>query len=133
MSREALETVIHCGDVVDDLVNVMRQILDLRVEFHGKEVLERALCPLDLRAEHSLTPHIHGDEQIRIRHRLNDPVQPEVARKPLPGVSCRPGACRRRRRSGTETGTACSAGPLRALAPLRARVAAPPGAAAPRS
>jgi hypothetical protein len=66
--RELLQAVAHRYDVVDDLVDVPRDLRDARLELHGKQIVERALRPLDLRAEHCLLSNVHRDEEIRARH-----------------------------------------------------------------
>ena len=72
-----IQAVVHRVDVADDLVDVLRQPAPSRtgLELDREQILERALRPLDLRAEHSLAPDVHVDEEVRVRNGLDDAVQ----------------------------------------------------------
>jgi hypothetical protein len=53
----------------------MGQVGNPRLELDDEQVVERALGALDLRAQHGLTPHVHGDELARVREVADLTVQ----------------------------------------------------------
>ena len=75
---QSSEPVVHRVDVPDDFLNVLGQASPRgrRLQLGGEEVLERALGPLDLRAEDGFAPDVHVDEEVRVWDRLDDAVEP---------------------------------------------------------
>jgi hypothetical protein len=73
--RQALQSVVHRPHIVDDVLHVTRQAASLWTDLECEDILQRALCSLDLGTEHRLTPDIHGDEEIWIRQHARDTVQ----------------------------------------------------------
>lgn len=70
------QPMVHSGDVVHDLFEVCRALLPLLAGLESEDVVERALGPLDLRAQDRLLAHVHRDEQVRVREDRGDTVEP---------------------------------------------------------
>lgn len=73
---QPFQAVVHGADVVHDLFDIPGHLPLGRVQLEGEGILQRALDTLDLRAQHRLPAHVHGDEQVRIRQRPCHAVQP---------------------------------------------------------
>ena len=63
---ETLQSMVHCANIVDDFGHVGGRVRIVQSCLGGEEVLQRALCPLDLARKHGLLPHIHEDKQVGI-------------------------------------------------------------------
>ncbi len=74
--RQPLKAVVHCTDVVDNLLDVTWKPRSSGFEVGGKKIIKGALGALDLGAENCLSPNVHGNKKIGIGNRLHHSVQP---------------------------------------------------------
>ena len=73
---ETLQSMVHCANIVDDFGHVGGRVRIVQSRLSGEEVLQRALCPLDLARKHGLLPHIHEDKQVRIGQGQHGTIEP---------------------------------------------------------
>jgi hypothetical protein len=73
---EPPQPMVHRADIVDDLLDVLRTSSAPRMRFVLQHVFKGALRALDLRAQNSLVPYVHSDEEIGIRKHGRDAVEP---------------------------------------------------------
>lgn len=73
---QPLEAVVHGCDVVDDVLHVGHPRVFVVASFEPQHVGEGGLGTFDLRAQDSLTAHVHGHEQIWIGDDADDPIEP---------------------------------------------------------
>lgn len=66
---EARQSVIHRPHVIDDFIDIPRQLQLEELRLGGQQVLQRTLRALDLARQHRFLADIHEDEQIRVRQR----------------------------------------------------------------
>lgn len=73
--REPGKSVIHGSDVVDHFLDIVGDVLDLRVQLEREDILKRALRSLDLRTVDRFPSNVHRYEQVRIGQGVRHTVQ----------------------------------------------------------
>ncbi|GIX33058.1 MAG: hypothetical protein KatS3mg125_1014 [Lysobacterales bacterium] len=70
------QAMVHGPHVVGYLLHVLGGVGVEKLRLGGEQVLQRALCALDLAGEHRLLAHVHVDEEIRIGQREHRAIEP---------------------------------------------------------
>lgn len=84
---EARQSVIHRPHVIDDFIDIPRQLQLEELRLGGQQVLQRTLRALDLARQHRFLADIHEDEEIWIRQSLDrsiEAAQGDVGRRQQP-------------------------------------------------
>ena len=69
--------MVHRPHIVHYLIHIAGQRLGAeQIGLRRQQVLQGALCALDLAGEHRLLAHVHEHEQIRVWQRFHRPIQP---------------------------------------------------------
>ena len=80
---QAFEAVVHGGHVVEDFFHVQREVCRRGVELVREDIVQGALCPLDLGTEDGLATNVHRDEQVGVWQGPTDAIE-----TPDPLVGC---------------------------------------------